>query len=343
MSDRVGRRPLLLWSVVGYTAFTVLTAFSWDIWSFALFQFGARIFLGAEYAVALTMIVEEFPADRRGRALGVLLACAATGTIAVGVLLGVGLQNGPLEWRAFYLVGVVPLLVLTVYRRRIRETRRFQEHRAAAPRMRSFLEPWKPATRRNLVLVGLLLMLRSVPVYGTTAWWAYFAERERGFTSGQVALFIIAAYGLGCLGYYACGRAMERYGRRPTSVVYFAGAITFSIVLFQTRNVAVSFVALMLAVFFGLGIAPLLGAFSTELFPTELRGQSAAWLRNVFEVAGFVFGPALVGILGDHATGAIGNIGDTMTFLMVLSIPVVWLVWRYVPETRGMELEEIAA
>src|SRR5438445_7020607 len=57
LSDRVGRRPLLLWSVVGYTAFTVLTAFSWDIWSFASFQFGARIFLGAEYAVALTMLV----------------------------------------------------------------------------------------------------------------------------------------------------------------------------------------------------------------------------------------------------------------------------------------------
>src|SRR6266699_2047621 len=70
LSDRVGRRPLLLWSVVGYTAFTALTALSWNIWSFALFQFGSRIFLGAEFAIGVTMIVEEFPAARRGRALG---------------------------------------------------------------------------------------------------------------------------------------------------------------------------------------------------------------------------------------------------------------------------------
>src|SRR3981081_2011069 len=35
LSDRVGRRPMLLWSVVGYTVFTSLTAVSWDIWSFA--------------------------------------------------------------------------------------------------------------------------------------------------------------------------------------------------------------------------------------------------------------------------------------------------------------------
>src|SRR3954464_9127753 len=37
LSDRLGRRPLLLWSVVGYTIFIAATAFSWDIWSFTFF------------------------------------------------------------------------------------------------------------------------------------------------------------------------------------------------------------------------------------------------------------------------------------------------------------------
>src|SRR5258705_9412302 len=68
LSDRVGRRPMLLWSVVGYTLFTALTAVSWDIWSFALFQFASRIFLGAQYAIGVTMIVEEVPVVRRARA-----------------------------------------------------------------------------------------------------------------------------------------------------------------------------------------------------------------------------------------------------------------------------------
>jgi putative MFS transporter len=343
LSDRWGRRPILLWSVVGYTVFTALTAFSWDIWSFAFFQFAARVFLGTEYAVGVTMVVEEFPAHRRGRALGTLLMFNAFGTIAVAVLLLVGVQDGPLEWRTFYIIGLLPLVVLAFFRRRLLETQRFEAGRVAAEPDVPFLEPWKPEYRRNLVLVGLLHMLRSIPLFGSTAWWAYYAERERGFTSMEVAIFIGVAYGFGCIGHYACGRLMEWWGRRPTAMLYFVGAIVFSVLLFQSSGRAVSFFALLFAVFFGLGMGPVMGAFATELFPTRIRGQTVAWVRNWFEIAGFVFGPALVGVLGDHATGAIGNIGDTVTLLFVLQIPTIWLVWRYMPETKGRELEEIAA
>ena len=345
LSDRFGRRPMLLWSVVGYTVFTALTAFSWDIWSFAGFQFASRVFLGAEYAVGVTMIVEEYPAVSRGRALGTLLTFSALGTIAVGLLLGAGVQDGPLEWRAFYLIGLAPLLVLSVYRRRIKETRRFEEVKAGrleADPHPSMLEPWRPEYRRNLLLVGMMHMLRSIPLFGSTAWWAFYAERERGFSAAEVAVYIISAYGLGCVGYYVCGRAMERYGRRPTAIVYFSGGIAFSILLFQVSGKGISFIALMLAVFFGLGMSPVMSAFATELFPTEVRGQAAAWIRNVFEIAGYVFGPALVGILGDHSSGAIGNIGDTVSVLMLLQVPTIWLAWRYLPETKGRELEAIA-
>ena len=124
---------------------------------------------------------------------------------------------------------------------------------------------------------------------------------------------------------------MERIGRRPTAMIYFAGGIVFSIILFQTTSKALAFPALGIAVFFGLGMGPVMSSFATELFPTEIRGQAAAWIRNWFEIAGYVFGPALVGILGDHATGAIGNIGDTVTFLMILQVPAAFLVWRYMP------------
>ena len=344
LSDRLGRRPVLIYSVVGYTIFTAATALSWDIWSFGAFQFASGVFLGSEYAVAVTMIVEEFPADRRSRALGTLLTFGALGTIAVAILLFLGVQDGPLEWRTFYLVGLIPLVALAGLRRRIKETLRFEEQQerrrlGLAVERTPFLEPWQPPYRRNLVLVGTIHCLRSIPQIGSTTWWAFYAERERGYSAQRVAIYIGVAYGLGTLGYYVCGRAMERFGRRPTAIAYIIGGITFSILLFQTTDPTIGFFALLFAVFFGLGMGPVMSAFATELFPTEIRGQAAAWIRNVFEIAGIAFGPLLVGVLGDHTSGAIGNIGDTVTLLMVLQIPTIWLVLRYMPETKGLDLD----
>src|SRR5207237_2060944 len=156
-------------------------------------------------------------------------------------------------------VGPLPLVVPWFCRARLVGTRRFGAEAAGrrsgeATEKVPFLEPWKPEYRRNLVLVGMVHMLRSIPLFGSTAWWAFYAERERGFTAAQVAIYIIVAYGFGTIGYYVCGRLMERIGRRPTAVLYFAGGIVFSMLLFQVSDKAVRFAALMLAVFFGLGV-----------------------------------------------------------------------------------------
>jgi len=343
LADRVGRRPLLLWSIMGYTAATVLTAVSWDIWSFAAFQFAARVFVGSELAVAVTMVVEELPTGRRARGLGLLLAVEALGTIAVALLLAAGLQETGLEWRAFFLAGVAPLLVLAVCRRSIRETERFNATPSAAKSARSsLLAPWHHPTRSTLVAVGLVYLLRSVPLYGAVAWWAYFAQRERGFSETDVGLTVLTAYGLGCAGYYVCGRLMERVGRRATALLYLPVAIASTIALFQVRSPVVGFVALFLAVATGLGLQPVLSAFATEPFPTDIRAQAAAWARNGFEIAGLVLGPALVGVLGDHVSGPVGSVGDAASLLALVALPALYVVWRHLPETRGRELVDVS-
>jgi putative MFS transporter len=344
--DRWGRRKLLLWSVAGYTIMTALTAVSWDLISFTAFQSLSRVFLGAEYAVAVTMIVEEFPKERRARVLGVFLMCSAIGAVAVALLLIAGVQNGPLEWRTLYLVGIIPLIFLAFFRRRLRETKRFEDHAEAVHAGGgtlhvSFWEPWRPAYRRTLVMVGLIHLFRSLPLFGATAWFFYYGEREAGISQGVLYAIFIGAYGAGTIGYWACGNLMDRVGRRPTAIVYGVLAAASSIALFQSKAPAAVAVFMLVAVFFGLGMAPITGAISTELFPTYIRNQSAAWARNIFEIAGFILGPLLVGVLGDHYTGALGSIGDTVSILILLFLPATWLILRHLPETKGRELEEI--
>ncbi|HLG00706.1 MAG TPA: MFS transporter [Acidimicrobiia bacterium] len=346
LGDRFGRRTLLLWSVFGYTVFTTLSAISWDLWSFTFFQSASRVFLGAEYAVAITMIVEEFPLTRRAGALGRLLLGAAAGALIVAVLLVLGIDQGPLEWRTLYLVGILPLLVLGWFRRRVKETRRFVEYQQTIEagetvRQISFWEPWRPEFRGSLLLVGTVHLLRSLPLFASTSWFFFYAQREAGVDRELLFVMFIAAYGLGIGGYAFCGFLMERVGRRPTAIVYGIGSVVFPLALFQNREPALVALFLILGVFFGLGQAPLFGAMATELFPTYIRNAAAAWARNVFEIAGFIFGPLLAGTLGDHYSGAFGSVGDTVSFLFLLGIPGLWLLWRYLPETRGKELEDI--
>ncbi|HEX6331378.1 MAG TPA: hypothetical protein VF129_08865 [Actinomycetota bacterium] len=52
--------------------------------------------------------------------------------------------------------------------------------------------------------------------------------------------------------------------------------------------------------------------------------------------------PLVVGILGDHVTGPIGSIGDAMSLTnLALIPPVMFLAWRYLPETRGVDLVQM--
>src|SRR5690606_12278606 len=80
-ADRLGRRRVFTITIAGYTMFTFLTAFAWNVYAFAGFQFVARIFLIGEWATAMVYDAEEFPADRRGMVIGLISAFASLGSI----------------------------------------------------------------------------------------------------------------------------------------------------------------------------------------------------------------------------------------------------------------------
>lgn len=103
-ADRVGRKRLLLITIVGYTVSAALTAVSPGLLWLTAAQFSAQVFLGAEWAVAITIVVEEFPRTHRGRALGIVTSMNTLGGIFVGVLAFIGLQDTALGWRAFFVV-----------------------------------------------------------------------------------------------------------------------------------------------------------------------------------------------------------------------------------------------
>ena len=335
LADRVGRRPLLLVSLFGYAAFTGLTAISLDLWTFALFQSLCQVFLGAEFALAVLLISEEVDPERRGRVLGELLIASP-----LGIVLAAALNATDLSWRSIYLIGALPAVAIGVARRYVRESPIFAAAHASKEERSSirevFTEPW----RTRVLALGAVSFLEKVPVTAGVGWWVYCAEKDLHISSTLVAIDLGVAVVLGTAGYLACGWAIDRFGRKLTTTVYFVLAAGFGIALFQSRGEAANFFLLIGAVFFGLGVSPALSALSAESFPTLIRAQAGAIVGNGFATTGELTGPALVGLLGER-TGLLGGVGGAvclLTPLLLLAIPVLW---RFVPETKAAHLDEV--
>ena len=342
-ADRMGRRRLLLITIVGYTFGTVLTAVSPNLAWLTAAQFVAQIFLAGEYAVAVTIVVEEFPRRSRGRALGIVTSMNTLGGIFVGVLAFVGLQNWAFDWRSFYLVGILPLILVFLARRGMRETQRYADVRASEAGERldhtSLWEPWRRQYRRNLVAIGLVHLFRFSATSAAAFWWPFYAQQEAGMSLSLTGLYLAAAGVVGAAGFLVAGRLMDRIGRRPTLFLYLSGALVFGLALFQTISPVLMLPFLCLAIFFGLGSTAIASAFGTESFPTYVRSRAAAWCRNAFEIPGGILGALVVGFLGDHRTGAIGSVGDAMSILLVVAlVPTLFLTAFYLRETRGISL-----
>lgn len=349
LGDRIGRRPLLIGTTLIYALFTGLTATAQSLSAFVIFQFIARTFLIAEYATAITIVAEEFPAARRGRAMGTLTALGAFG-LPVAALANLMLHNTSLGWRALYLIGLVPLVVVGALRLKLRETTRWLQSRAAGTGLSRvpMLQAVRQADRKILWRVSALFFLSHFALLAGLAWWPYYAEVERGFSEVNKTILLAGAYPLGVPGYFLAGKLQDRYGRRPTGLVFFIAGLTFGIAVFQVSTPAVMFPLMTMAVFFGMGVSPVLNAVAAELFPTEIRATAVAFVRSIFGTLGAIIGPFTVGLMADRAAGELlpslpflGQLGDSVSIAILMYIPAAMMLLR-LPETAGRELESIS-
>ena len=333
LADRIGRARSLAWSILAYSAFTGLTATAHSLPELVLWRSLVGIGLGGEWAAGSVLVAETWPAEHRGKAVGLMQSGWAIGYILAALLASAVLPS--LGWRPLFAIGVVPALFAWWVMRKVAEP-----------------EVWRRAARGRALPIGSLLrpplLQRAAAATALTttvlfAYWGLFtwipAYLASPVSAGGAGMGVVRSSGwivpmqIGAfLGYVLFGVLADRFGRKPVFAAFVVGA---AVIVPVYGRVAVHPGVLMalgpLVGFLGHGYFSVFGAVLAELFPSAIRATAQGFCYN-FGRAVSALAPFAIGALADrHGIGS--ALALTSAFFVAAGLLILLL-----PETRGEEL-----
>ncbi|MDG2049135.1 MAG: MFS transporter [Myxococcota bacterium] len=373
-ADRVGRRFVMMVTVAGFAVANGLTAFVETSTGFVVAQFFARLFLTTEYALAVIMIGEEYPARLRGRAIAILTSLATVGVMVMAkvqpfVLIPDGQQGGWLHelgmsivlwgqaalglesqadgWRALYALGAIPLILILGLRFTLRETRRFEAEQDELKgesqgidwkaHWENAVRPWQPLYRKRTAIVALLWNCTHLVTAPSVVYWVIYAREDLGLSTTQVGDIVFWGYGGGVAGHFVAGWLIDRIGRKISCSFFYVTAAISIYWLYHHPTVSGQYFWMVATVFsFGAAMTAT-HVYASELFPTEIRATGYGWTTNFLGRFTEVLTPMAIGAL----IVPIGGIQNAIAVVAIGPVIGALLVLRYAPETRGLTLEQI--
>ena len=175
LADRYGRTRALCWSILLYSGATALTATSRSVGQMLVWRLLLGLGLGGEWSAGAVLVAETWPAEHRGKAIGLMQSGWAVGYLFAALLAGLVLPRW--GWRVLFAAGVAPALLVFWIQRRIPEPAAWRGARA-----RRVARSWTPAVRGRLAAATLLTACVLFAYWGLFTWLpAYLgAPREQG-------------------------------------------------------------------------------------------------------------------------------------------------------------------
>ena len=334
LADRVGRTRALMLSILVYSLASGACALSTTIVQLAIFRFVLGLGMGGEWTTGAALIAETWPAEHRGKALGLMQSSWAIGEmIAAGV---VALVLPRFGWRAVFLVGVLPALVVLWIRRDVKESEIWlrQREKGGTGSLRVL---WQKDLRRNGLLATAMNACAMFGYWGLFTWIpAYLAlpvaEGGRGLDLMKTTVWLVIM-GVGkWFGYALFGFFADAVGRRRSYVAYLLIAAAL-VPLFGMAETPFWLLVLgPFVAFFGTGFFSGFSAIASELFPTEVRATAMGLSYNLGRGLSAA-APAIVGLLASRF-----GLGSAF-FLQAAAFFAAALLALTLPETKGKQLD----
>ena len=370
VADKLGRRPVLVFTTLAFSLLTLLTAQANSIGQLVALRFLAGVALGGIMPNAMTLVGEYTPSRLR-----VLMMIIVSNGFNLGAVIG-GLVSVSLipafGWRAiFYVGGAIPLLIALLMIFFLPESLQFLAVRAKSP---DKIAKWLKRVDRTVQTdtttqyvvqeqktrgVPLMRLFGEGRAVGTLLLWTlnfmnllnlYFLAswlptvfRDAGYSLSN-ALYVGTTLQLGgTIGTFVLAWLIGRLGFIPVLTTSFAIA-SVSIAFIGQPMLSI---ASLFAIVFGAGLTVVGGqgavnALAGTYYPTDLRATGIGSGLGVGRV-GSIVGPTMAGILMGNGWAA-RELFYAATVPAVISIIVVFsLQWVIKPQRSIVSKTEALA
>lgn len=345
LADRYGRVRILRWTIALFALSCFASGFANSPAQLAVPRAVQGLGFGGESSLCMVLVTEMIrnPAHR-GKFSAFTASSYSFGWAAAALAYSAIFNWLPAEWawRVCLFVGVLPALLVVWLRRNLQEPESFART-LAARRTASAGGALRAVFSGRLGARTLWCSLLSGGMlgayYAIATWMPMWLKTERGLSVTGTGVWLAVTIGGSLVGYALGAWSTDRIGRRPTYILFAAGAFAMS----STYMMVDASAPVMLVLGFLLGVL-MQGTFSgvaatiSETYPHAIRATGYGVAYNVGRVIGSIF-PFTAGWL------ASGHFTLTLAIPLVAGVGYCFVVFAacMLPETNGIALDDVDA
>ncbi|WKA59326.1 aromatic acid/H+ symport family MFS transporter [Planococcus shenhongbingii] len=321
LADRIGRKKVVVMTVILFSLFTVLCGFANSPTEFSTYRFLAGLGLGGIMPNIIALLTDYSPKSMRSMMVSIVLCGYSVGGI-LAPLLGIYLMP-QFGWESIFWIAGLPLLALPWMYKQLPETASHLIRTGNKKELFRILRKVSPETEFNendevleleksdskVPLAGLFKEKRGLStvmfwiaffscllmVYGLNTWLPKLMM-DAGYALNSSLGFLIALQGGAIVGTLIIARLCDKYGAKKLLVpMYASGAVVLTLLGFG-GNIVVIYVLVAIAGAATIGAQNIVQAYVSQYYPAYIRSTALGTASSIGRIGGML-GPVLGGFL----------------------------------------------